>query len=664
MKPNFPRQKISIFVIILNLFCFFSNISFANIDSIYTSIPDGQFGTSCVDINNFPGTIESITNLCPSLSGVYANFSIPPNVSSGCINYFGLEVGESHGCFKICDDQSNCDTVHIFLNTVFTPLSFACDTLISPEIINASISDCGAMAAICLPISFDVYNSLEINDNGILYANGATGCNMDTTVAYSYNNLFGQGGIGPYELESWTINGVEYSGAFADMQSLLDSMNLWDTLGVWEFDTIVPFTILGGFSDNFYGPLIASKPGVINSTSIMGANFSLTPMGSEIMLLQGSHLITLVDTATACIDSVLITVACLQNDYLSLTTYLNISGSICVDTSDLIGNFATVENVCNDTGIGLDIFPNDVCIDWETLEEGPQQICLMTCDDQGFCDTTFISFVVIDPQNDTIDVIMTEDDSQYFCIDSTDLFGDINNYTISQAPTLTTLTLDTIDFCLEITSTTPGSEMACVVICDNQGGCDTTCFNIVVEDSSVGLPVAIDDADTTAFGTPFIIDFLANDSFGLTDTISIVATATPQNGILSLDSLGNYTYTPDEGSCGNDNFSYQICNAVGCVQATVSIYVQCEEVIVFSGFSPNRDDVNDFFTVRGLEGHPNNQVRVYNRWGNLIFNQQNYQNNWDGTWNGGRVPQGTYFYMIELNDPSKTKLSGSVYIAY
>ena len=662
MKPNFPQQKISIFVIILNLFCFFSTISFANIDSIYTSIPDGQFGTSCVDINTFPGTIQTINNLCPMQSGVFANFSIPSDVSPGCINYFGLEIGESEGCFEICDDLSNCDTVHIFLNTTVIPLIFACDTLVGPELINVSISDCGAMAAICLPISFDLYNSLEVYDNGVLYANGETGCNMDTTVAYSYNNLFGQGGIGPYLLDSWTINGTEYSGEFADMQGLLDSMNLWDTLGIWTFDTIVPFTILGGFSDNFYGPLIASKPGVINSTSIMGANFSLTPLGSEIRLLQGAHLITLVDTATACIDSVLITVACLQNDYLSLTTYLNISGSVCVDTSDLIGNFATLENVCGGPGIGLDIFPNDVCVDWETLEPGPQQICLMACDDLGFCDTTFISFVVLDPQTDTIDVIMAEDDSQYLCVDSTELFGDINSYTVSSAPTLTTLTLDTVDFCLEIISTSPGSEMACVVICDNQGGCDTTCFNIIVQDSNAGLPIAIDDVDTTTFGTPFIIDFLANDSFDIVDTISIITP--PQNGILTLDSLGNYTYIPDEGSCGNDIFTYQICNAVGCVQATVSIYVGCEQVVVYSGFSPNRDDVNDFFTIRGLEGHPSNKVRVFNRWGNMIFEGENYQNNWDGTWNGGRLPQGTYFYMVELNDASKTKLSGPVYIAY
>lgn len=662
MKRNSPQQKLPSLLIVITFFCFFSNISFANPDSIYTSIPTGQFGTSCVDINSFPGTIQTVSNLCPNLSGNFANFSIPSDVSSGCINYFGLEIGDSEGCFEICDDQSNCDTVYIFLNTLPNPLFFACDTLIGPELINASYSDCGAMAAICLPVRFDIYNTLEVYDNGVLYSNGDVGCNMDTTVAYSYNNLFGQGIIGPYLLESWTINGVIYSGEFADMQSLLDSMNLWDILGLWQFDTNVSSTIFGGFSDNFYGPLIASKPGVINSTSIMGANYSLTPLGSEILLEQGIHLITLLDTATACIDSVLINVECLENNYLSLTTYNNISGSICIDTSDLIGNFATLENVCDDTGIGLDIFPNDVCVDWETLAAGSQQVCLMACDDLGFCDTTFISFNVIDPQTDTINVILSEDDSQYFCIDSTELLGVVTSYAFALTPTLTSITLDTVDFCLNINSTVSGSEIACVVICDNQGGHDTTCFNIIVENITAVLPIANDDADTTAFGTTFFIDFLANDSFGLADTISIVSA--PSSGVLTLDSLGNYSYIPDEGSCGNDNFTYQICNAVGCVQADVSIYVQCEQVIVYSGFSPNGDDVNDFFTIRGLEEYPSHKLRIFNRWGNMIFEGENYQNNWDGDWNGARVPQGTYFYMVELNDSSKTKLSGAVFIAY
>lgn len=658
---NLPRV-FQIFALVFGLISMGHNHSFANIDSIYASIPTGQFGTSCVDANNFAGDIESIHNFCPDQSGTYANFDIQ-NPSMGCIGYFGLAEGASLGCFEICDDLGFCDTVYLFLNvSPPVPLNFLCDTLVGPEVINVSLSDCAVSANICLPIRFDLLNTLEVYDAGVLYANGITGCNIDTIVAYTYNNLFGQGAIGPYLLESWTINGIEYSGEFADVNALLDSMNLWDEFGTWIFDPNVPFTIKGGFSDNFYGSIIASKPGVNNSTSIMGANYSLTPLGSEIILTEGQHLITIVDNATSCTDSVMINVVCLPNDYLTLQTYINISGSVCVDTSDLVGNFATLQNVCPSSGVAVDIFPNDVCVDWETLEEGSQQVCLVACDDLGFCDTTFISYQVIDPVTDTIEVVLSGNDSEYFCIDSTELFGLINDFSIVVNPLITTITLDTIDFCLEISSTIEGNDLVCVAICDDQGGCDTTCFNILINNAAAGYPIANNDVDSTTFNNAFTIDILQNDSFLVGDTVTIVSH--PSHGTIEMDNFGNYIYTPNTGVCGDDIFIYEICNSVGCDEATVSIYVECEEAIVYTGFSPNGDGVNDYFEISGLGAYPNHKVYVYNRWGNMVYEGENYKNSWSGLWKEKPLPQGEYFYLVELNDEAKTNLAGVVSIGY
>ncbi|HFB99607.1 MAG TPA: gliding motility-associated C-terminal domain-containing protein [Phaeodactylibacter sp.] len=658
---NLPRT-FQIFAFVFVLLSTAHSHSFASVDSIYASIPSGQFGTSCVDATSFAGDIESISNFCPDQSGTYANFDVQ-NPSMGCIGYYGLGEGTSMGCFEICDDLGFCDTVYLFLNvSPPIPLNFLCDTLVAPEVINVSISDCAASANICLPIRFDLLNTLEVYDSGVLYANGITGCNIDTIVAYTYNNLFGQGAVGPYLLESWTINDVEYSGEFADVNALLDSMNVWDTLGTWVFDPDVPFTIKGGFSDNFYGSITASKPGVVNSTSIMGANYSLIPLGSEIILAQGQHLITIVDNATSCTDSVLINVVCMPNDYLSLQTYVNISGSVCVDTSDLVGNFATLQNVCPSSGIATDIFPNDVCVDWEALEEGNQQVCLVACDDLGFCDTTFIAYQVFDPQTDTIDVVMATEDSEYFCVDSTELFGLVNNYSVVLNPSITAVTLDTIDFCLEITSTVEGNDLVCVAICDDQGGCDTTCFNILIDNVAAGYPIANDDADSTQFNTPFVIDILQNDSFTIGDTVTILTP--PSQGTVEVDTAGNYIYTPDIGTCGDDIFTYEICNNVGCDVATVSVYVECEQTTVYTGFSPNGDGVNDSFLIKGLGAYPNHKVLVYNRWGNMVFEGENYKSNWQGYWNGKPLPHGVYFYVVELHDEANTVLAGAVSIGY
>lgn len=95
--------------------------------------------------------------------------------------------------------------------------------------------------------------------------------------------------------------------------------------------------------------------------------------------------------------------------------------------------------------------------------------------------------------------------------------------------------------------------------------------------------------------------------------------------------------------------------------AVVSIQIACEKVLVYTGFSPNGDGVNDVWRILGMEQYPENEVLVFNRWGNLVFQQKGYSNQdaWNGKWNGKDVPDGAYFYVIDLGDGS-ARLSGYV----
>ncbi|WP_372490092.1 Ig-like domain-containing protein [Chitinophaga sedimenti] len=68
------------------------------------------------------------------------------------------------------------------------------------------------------------------------------------------------------------------------------------------------------------------------------------------------------------------------------------------------------------------------------------------------------------------------------------------------------------------------------------------------------------------------------------------------------------------------------------------------------GFSPNGDGKNDFFVIQGV-GSDRIALEVYNRWGNVVYRSDNYQNNWNGKSNTGvrygeDVPDGTYFYIV------------------
>jgi gliding motility-associated-like protein len=80
--------------------------------------------------------------------------------------------------------------------------------------------------------------------------------------------------------------------------------------------------------------------------------------------------------------------------------------------------------------------------------------------------------------------------------------------------------------------------------------------------------------------------------------------------------------------------------------------------------TPNGDNLNDYFKINGIERYPDNELQVFNRWGNLVYSMKGYTNSngWDGKTNSGnksgneKLPAGTYFYLLNLNDSQ-----GSVY---
>ena len=104
------------------------------------------------------------------------------------------------------------------------------------------------------------------------------------------------------------------------------------------------------------------------------------------------------------------------------------------------------------------------------------------------------------------------------------------------------------------------------------------------------------------------------------------------------------------------------CNPNACDTATVNIYIECTELTVFNGFSPNGDGVNDVFYIDGIEDFPNNRLTIYNRWGNKVYEKDGYNNEWNDTWSGNVLPDGTYFYILNLGDEDNTTYNGYLQI--
>ena len=69
------------------------------------------------------------------------------------------------------------------------------------------------------------------------------------------------------------------------------------------------------------------------------------------------------------------------------------------------------------------------------------------------------------------------------------------------------------------------------------------------------------------------------------------------------------------------------------------------ELLIPEGFSPNGDGIADTWTIQGIEKYPQNELIIFNRWGNELLRAAPYNNDWAGTANG-ELPSGVYFYQF------------------
>jgi len=100
----------------------------------------------------------------------------------------------------------------------------------------------------------------------------------------------------------------------------------------------------------------------------------------------------------------------------------------------------------------------------------------------------------------------------------------------------------------------------------------------------------------------------------------------------------------------------------GCVGSdAVIVTIDNKEFEIFSSFTPNADGTNDTWVIPNSDFYPEISVQIFNKWGNLLYEQTNIYVPWDGTENGSKLPSDTYFYIIKLT-PDADALKGPVTI--
>lgn len=119
----------------------------------------------------------------------------------------------------------------------------------------------------------------------------------------------------------------------------------------------------------------------------------------------------------------------------------------------------------------------------------------------------------------------------------------------------------------------------------------------------------------------------------------------------TLSAAGQYPITASGAASPNYIISY--------VDGVLTINPLPPLVTIPNAFTPNGDGTNDVWVIASLAYYPNNTVSIYNRYGQQLYHSAGYAKPWDGTYNGTRVPEAVYYYIIQL-DKNQPALSGHV----
>ncbi|MFM2225362.1 MAG: hypothetical protein RJA07_1564 [Bacteroidota bacterium] len=179
-------------------------------------------------------------------------------------------------------------------------------------------------------------------------------------------------------------------------------------------------------------------------------------------------------------------------------------------------------------------------------------------------------------------------------------------------------------------------------------------------------PIATNDT----FGTTKMIDceaaifnVLANDYTGISsNSINVYIEQPAHNGEISVSGT-SIQYKPNVGFTGIDSAMYSIVVNGLSSKAKIIFKDDCKAECVFAqGMSPNNDKKNDLFIINCALQYPNNEIVIFNRWGNEVYSAKPYKNEWDGTYQNQPLPDGTYFYIFKFNDNKHDDKQGYIVI--
>jgi gliding motility-associated-like protein len=155
---------------------------------------------------------------------------------------------------------------------------------------------------------------------------------------------------------------------------------------------------------------------------------------------------------------------------------------------------------------------------------------------------------------------------------------------------------------------------------------------------------------------------------GLVSVITVTPTAEDSTATITVNGTtvisgaasGNIPLT-----IGTNTITVEVTAQDGTTMKTYTVTIYKGEppadIVANNVLTPNGDGKNDYWVIKDIELYPQNNVTVFDKGGRVIYAKHGYNNEWDGSFNGSPLAEGTYYFVVDLG-PNLRKLKGYVSI--
>lgn len=589
--------------------------------STATNLDSGLYTVTIIDTNGCSGTLSIQINKLPNNLNSTINSISDPDCFGGSNGAAWINVSGAVGTL-----QYTWNTVPVQFNDTAINLSAGTYLVTVLDSNGCSITD---SVTINNPLPLQVSATAPSFD-----------CSGNVPVTISANII--QGGTSPYQY-LWntgpndTLNtlGNILGGSYSVI--VTDQNNCTATAAITistNNNLPVNSTIV---NNNCFG----FSNGSISLTPTAGQGFytyawlpNISSSNAASSLTSGLYNIVVTDTASGCTNSLAINIT--QPDSFTITFNSTNAGCNGANTGSInvsvIGGSAPYHYQWS-TGV------NDTL---SGLGNQPSNLYTVTITDSLGCIAT-ASDSILSPD----DVVANSVVDNITCNNGNDgsiqlqVTGGSGNYFFSWLPNVST-----VDSAINVG---PGNYI--ITITDQTAANCSTSVNVTLANPQPIAVAAGNDVDTCYVNGTYQLSgntpLNGSSLWTLLGGGGVLTNPTSPNAILS-SAVGFQTllYTITEGLCSNsDSVLVRIDNQTDCET----------EFDMPTGFTPNGDGSNDGYYIRGLYLYPTNTFKVFNRWGNLVYQTQNYKNtDWVGQNDSNEpLPDATYFVLFQSGEFKK-----------